>query len=268
MKKKSVVLLLSVFFMFVAGTEAVTIFQTFDADPTLGGGWTSSVQGSSEFAYNALGYLDTEYVRSLTNVDRYATALGTTYDKTQEYWWEMDIQMDSSSWFTAKTGSMGLFNSTNDNKTNIMIGEFGFSNASVHNRVDWHVYLSGGTTRYKAGPQTEDDSYLRFKTHYWYVPGALAYVQMDVYDILTGELVGSTGVQSVVTAAESVFYNSFGLANLYGSEQGGNLIAKIDNLYFSTTSANANPVNPNFIPEPASICIFAVGSLLIACRKK
>ena len=239
------VIIASILLLCSVVSKAETIFETFDTDPTLSD-WTSSVTGSSAFTYNTLGYLDVDYVRDTINVDRYTTALSTTYDKTQEYWWEMDIRMDSSSYFDVKMGSAGLFNSSNNNAMNIMVAEYGFTNAINNKRVDWHIYLSSGGTRYKAGPQTADDAYLRFKTHYWCAPGALAYVQMDVYDILTGELVGSTGVQSIVTVAESVFYNSFGLANLYGSLHDGVLKAKIDNLYFSTESANTNPVLPSF----------------------
>lgn len=240
---KRVLFFLTILMVCVSGAHGETIFETFDTDPVFGN-WTSSTPGDSTFTYSAM-YLEVDYVRDPVKVDRYTTTLSTTNDRTQEYWWEVDIQMDSSSYFGVKMGSTGLFNSANDNGHNVMRGEYGYGSTK---RIDWQVLKSDGSYRYKAGPGTADDAILRLKCHYWVDGSNMGRVRMDVYDIPTDTLVGTTGDQSVVTATESVFYNLFGLANIYGSYQGASrsLTAKIDNLYFSTDGANASPVLPSF----------------------
>jgi len=271
MNRRIYLVLLCVIVMFVAKIKAETIFETFNTDPT-GSTWTCRIDGNSTFTYtysaSTGGYLNVGFIRDLTKVDRYTTALDATYDRTKEYWWEMDMQMDSTSYFGTKMGSTGVFKSDANNARSNMVGEYGYKTGIYSHRIDWLVYLDSGVVRYAVASDCANDVTLRLKTHYWWsVEDSNGYVKMDVYDIPTDTLLGTTGRFCAVKATESVSYDTFGLANKFGTPYSAiPLRAKIDNLYFSTEGSNANPVTP-FIPEPATMCLLALGGIHICTRR-
>ena len=263
MKKveKSIIVSVLVVTILMAGgvdAHAETIFETFDTDPTDGGNWTCNTQGGSDFSYNEIGYLDVTIERHTEYVDRYITTLSQTYDKTQEFWWEVDMQVLTSSPSAMKEGLVGVFNSANDNMHN-SIG-FGFCWRENNNRNDVQAYMDSGKVKYCAGPYTEDEAYLRFKGHYWPDSDGYGHARMDVYDIPSGTLVGTVESCTLVSSTDSLSFNLFGLGNLHYAYTGG-IIAKIDNLYFSTEQANPSSVKPSFYSEVEVNDVFAITSL-------
>jgi hypothetical protein len=87
--------------LLTSGLEALTIFETFDADP-LTSGWTMTDNGSTyhtyysdyspsgEEVYAGGGYLMWTSYRE-PDMERFSVALGQTFDQTQEFWLEFDM---------------------------------------------------------------------------------------------------------------------------------------------------------------------------------
>jgi hypothetical protein len=254
--------------MICASVTAETIFETFDADPT-SAGWTSSTPGSSVFTYNTNGFLEASFERS-TSVDRYTTALSQTYGRTQEFWWEMDVQIDSAATDSlVKQALFGVFNSSYTNAAGCSAVEFSVpSGSEATDRFDMHFYRNDGGNRYKNVGVADFDTAFRVKGHYYNNASNEGHAQVDIYDILTGDLVVSSGDQYILTAAEEIDFNLFGLGAVTYASTTGATVATIDNLYFSTSGENTNAVDPSFIPEPATLCLLAAGGLFLRQRTK
>ncbi len=92
---------------------------------------------------------------------------------------------------------------------------------------------------------------VRAKGHYWYDDANSAgLATLSVYKIdaggSTGDLIMHTGTSTVISDGNDFMYDLFGIGNRTDTTSSYNNVVKIDNLYLSFSSANQNPVDPNF----------------------
>jgi hypothetical protein len=119
----------------------------------------------------------------------------------------------------------------------------------------------------------------RIKMHYWYdAVTDEGNGWLDVYAISadgsTGEhLYGTDPARAnpgiIIAAGTSFASNQFGLGNRSNGGPGDSIfnISRYDNLYYSTEGPNANPLLPDFIPEPGTIALLGLGTLLLRKRR-
>ena len=276
--KKAVILLCVLVWAGVA--QGLTIFETFDTDP-LSDGWTKSEDGSSFTYENGLaghvggGYLNV-FMQPNPNTDRYTVALGQAFDGSQEIWMEFDLATVHH--YQYQRGWMGVFNSSSDNKTNVLGANYW--------RQQTSSYLSNFTTRISsydsAGTSTAyTPAYVfvagepvRAKMHYSVDGDGNGVMELEIWrlneagaaddELLTAESA------TLLTPGQSLSYDVFGLANNYGSSATSYTQRSwVDNLYFSTEGANPVYVDPAFaVPEPVTLALLGLGGLAAIRRRK
>jgi hypothetical protein len=235
-----------------------TVFQSFDSDPT-GQGWTNGAAGSTTFSYNAAGWLDAVVHRDSANRALYTKALSKTYDKTAEFWWEMDIEMVSSA-DNMQQCHFGVFDSTSpDNHHNTVADRFFYietgSGTPKGNRHDAYGYDSEGNEIKNAGspsnPSLPFGTALRVKGHYWYediADAGMAKVTVHAInaDGSTGAELMATDSEIVIAAGKSLAFDTFGIGNRTNGGLSDGQTIKVDNFYFSNVGENPSPILPSF----------------------
>jgi hypothetical protein len=236
--------------------DPVTIFETFDQDPSED--WINYAFGINTFDYNTGGWLDASIARDRDNRALFVLPLGLNYDKTVDFWWEMDLQMISSVDNISQC-LFGVFNTDeNDNHHNVIADRFFYvshSSGPRGNRHDIWGYDSNGNFLKKSStpydPGIPFGQSVRVKGKYYYDPiSDIGYARLNVYEIVLGGGIGNlimgTGIVPVIESGQTLFFNAFGL----GNRTDGNLrnvnVIKVDNLYFSTEGENSNPIEPSF----------------------
>ena len=275
--------------VFVGSVNAVTIFETFDSDPTLGS-WSTTVDGvtGSKFthlndlttdsegaAYVGGGYLSAFMQRNPEN-DRYTISLGQTFDQSQEFWMEFDSSTQAH--YQYQRGLFGVFNSTSANNANVIADNFWRQQSSSFSSDFAHQVTamdsSASKTTYTSEYVFLKNEPIRAKLHY-YVDGSgngVADLQLwrlnetgAADDVLLDSQSGT-----ILAAGKTLSYDSFGLGNVVGTLS-TTLIqrSRLDNLYFSTDGANAAYVEPAFaVPEPGTLglMVLSMGGLVVARR--
>ena len=233
-----------------------TIFEKFDSDPT-SNGWVDAGAGSTTFDYNSAGYLDVVILRERRDPATYHKMLAQVFDETQEFWWEMDMEPVSAS-SDYPIALFGVFDyNTTGHKNNIVADRFSyrqFEGSSRGNRHDIYGWATDATVNSGNGSPTEPGiSYgdnIRAKGHYWYESGVGGQAIVTVYEIdtdgSTGAQIMTTGTVEVIDSGDELSFDMFGLGNRTDGGNVGDNKFKVDNLYFSITGENTNPVDPNF----------------------
>lgn len=237
----------------VTEVEPETIFERFEEQPN----WENHSTNTTIFTYNSSGWLDADIARD-TVPSMYYKELSTMYDKTIEFWWEMDLQMVDSDDNLAQC-LFGVFNDDDyDNHHNVIADRFFYvehSSGSRGNRHDVYGWDSeGNENKEKGAPYEPGIPYgksVRVKGHYWYenimdVGKAILSVYEINSDGSTGDLIMTTGASIVVEAGQSLSFNVFGLGNRTDGSQRDQNHIKVDNLYFSNQGENPDPILPSF----------------------
>ncbi len=242
-------ILLGMLLVLAGASKAETIFETFDDDPSARG-WINAGAGSTTFTYNDIGYLDASVCRDSANPARYYKSLTTSYDKTAEFWWQMDCQLINASTDDWARALFGVFNSTPGDYE--FLGTR-FASPTVGNRYDlWRQYSNSAFNNYQGPTPIPADAIIRVSGHYWYADGN-GFANMDVCDIEAGLYYGSISETIVVGAGETLDFDIFGLGNRTDGGLTSPTTIKIDNFYFSTDNPNPAPVPPSFNnDEPAT----------------
>ena len=235
-----------------------TIYEKFGSNPTSGGGWVDAGAGNTTFDYNSAGYLDVIISRDSANPANYYKMLDTVFDKTQECWFEMDLQPTGAAW-DFPSGLFGIFDyNTSDNHHNVVADRFSYKQyegqvrGNRHDTYGWDTagtVLSGNGAPYTPGITYGDN--VRAKGHYWYTSGAGGQATVTVYEIdpndgSTGAQIMATGTVSVIGSGGSLSFDMFGIGNRTEAASSDNNRCKIDNLYFSVVQANPDYADPNF----------------------
>ncbi len=272
----------------VAVAQAVTIFETFDSDPT-SGSWTSSVNGSAftylddlttdpeGAAYEGGGYLNA-FMQRNPESDRYTISLGQTFDQSQEFWMEFDGSTRAH--YQYQRGLFGVFNSTSANNADVIADNFWRQQtSSASSNFGHRVYAmdsSASATYYTSDYVFLKNEPIRAKVHYYVDGSGNGVADLQLWQLNeTGAaddvlLTSSSG--TVLSAGQTLSYDLFGLGNSYGTlSTTYTQRSWIDNVYFSTDGANTTYVDPAFavvVPEPASLILLGLGSLVISRRRK
>lgn len=272
--------------VFVASVNAVTVFETFDSDPT-SGSWTSSVNGSAftylddlttdpeGAAYEGGGYLNA-FMQRNPESDRYTISLGQTFDQDQEFWMEFDSSTKAH--YQYQRGLFGVFNSTSANNADVIADNFwrqqtSSSNSNFAHRVT-AIDSSASATYYTSDYVFVKQEPIRAKVHYYVDGSGNGVADLQLWQLNeTGEaddvlLTSSSDI--VLSAGQTLSYDLFGLGNIVGSVSSYTQRSWIDNVYFSTDGTNTTYVDPAFavVPEPASLILLGLGSLVISRRRK
>ncbi|AQQ69800.1 Beta-galactosidase [Limihaloglobus sulfuriphilus] len=249
--KVRALLLLAVFAVSFSYAETVT--ENFSSDPETRG-WTNQSAGSTVFEYMG-GFLQAKIHRDSSNTARYYIPLGAAYDKSQEFWFEMDWQILDTSNSGFQRGLFGVFNSgTSDNHHN-MIGDVfayrDYNGSPRGNRHDAVAYASDGTKKTIAcapdSPGIPYGAMVRVIGHY----DGDSRAEVAIYNInpdgSTGSSVMSTALLTVIDSTDNVTFDTLAIANRTdGSYDSSYHVVRIDNIYFSTESANTSHSLPDF----------------------
>jgi hypothetical protein len=235
-----------------------TTFETFDSDPT-NNDWVNASAGNTQFTYNSHGWLDATVYLESGNIARYYKMLDETFDETQEFWFEMDLELSA---FTTSGGQKSLFGvfdyTTGDNHHNVIADKFAYKEYSGDwrgNRNDICGYASEGSVLMRRsilddpnGMAFGDD--VRVRGHYWYDSGVgrgtLSIYEIDANDGSTGRIIMHSKSTTLIGLSSSLSFDLFGLGNTTNGTWHTFNKFKADNMYFSIVGENANPVLPSF----------------------
>ncbi len=221
---------------------AVTIFECFDSDPA-DRNWQSQSSDNTRLVYNSQGYLDASVCREAGQKVGYSYLLQTPIELTDEFWFEMDCQLSNGQTDSWGRALFGVFNASADHAEFVGCR---FASPQVNNRYDLWRQVSDGSYQYFNGPAPiPDHALIRVKGHYW-KNNNNGYAQIEVVDIVSGVVYGSTGPQVVYDATAGVVFNQFGLCNRTDGGLTSPTVFKVDNLYFSTEGPNTNTRIPSF----------------------
>jgi hypothetical protein len=270
----------------VGSVNAVTIFETFDSDPT-SGSWTSSVNGSAftylddlttdpeGAAYEGGGYLSS-FMQRNPESDRYTISLGQTFDQDQEFWMEFDSSTKAH--YQYQRGLFGVFNSTSANNADVIADNFWRQQTSSSSSNFGHRVTAmdsiASATYYTSDYIFVKNEPIRAKVHYYLDGSGNGVADLQLWRLNeTGAaddelLTSSSGI--VLSAGQTLSYDLFGLGNIVGGVSSYTQRSWIDNVYFSTDGTNSTYVDPAFavVPEPASLILLGLGSLVISRRRK
>jgi hypothetical protein len=269
----------------VGSVNAVTIFETFDTDPTLGS-WSSSVNGSAftylndlttdpgGAAYEGGGYLNA-FMQRNPESDRYTTSLGQTFDQSQEFWMEFDSSTKAH--YQYQRGLFGVFNSTSANNANVIADNFWRQQASSTSSDFGHrvtaMDSSASATYYTSDYVFLKNEPVRAKLHYYVDGSGEGVADLQLWRLnetgAADDVLLASNSGTILAAGQTLSYDSFGLGNIVGAVSSFTQRSRLDNLYFSTEGANATYVNPAFaVPEPGTLSLMVVtmGGLFVARR--
>jgi len=234
-----------------------TIFETFDSDPSANG-WINDQAGNTTFTYNATGYLDAEINRDSANTARFYKALNQSYYETDEFWFEYDAQLVSTT-YNYQIAYAGLFNyNVSDNEHDLLAARFAYwehNSNPLGNRHDLYCYATDGTKVVIPGtPANPGIAYgqnIRVKIHYWYeYESGLGKASLNVYEVntngSTGSLIMAAPTETVIGTGKTLTLNIMGLGNRTDGTTSNNSVIKVDNMYFSTEAENTAPISPSF----------------------
>jgi acetyl esterase/lipase len=260
--KKRIFVLIAMFVFGIGFAHAESFFENFSDDPTTGG-WVDAGNTRTVFNYNAGGWLDASIKYDFTGVTRYYIPLAQTYDKTTEFFAEMDIEFVSAT--DLQQCLFGVFNSAFDSVHNVVADQFFYDNlsgtdkgnrcdltcfnsASTDNKISISGTFASGVTEIPYAVAT------RAKLHYWY-DGSVGKGTLKIYQInpdgSDGNLLLSAGPSTILNSGAALAFNIFGIANrTEGSVLGNAEVVKVDNLYFSTYNENYEHEIPSFMQSP------------------
>jgi len=116
----------------------------------------------------------------------------------------------------------------------------------------------------------------RYQAHFYMSGGKMyADVKVGTFNDATGALTANVFTQNGILLFDSnvswntVGLNALGLKNLYMSTSSGKFGKfNFDNLYFSTDGEQSMSVPSWVVPEPATMAILGIGSLIVIGRRK
>ena len=235
--KRTLLPMFAVLYLCANPCKAETVFETFDNPPA---NWTVQNSIGGYFDWHFSGWLDAECMRD-TESARFTRPLSTSFTSysTAEFWFEYDIQVLSGD--ISNFLQIGLFDSGTANTTN-SVGTLLSSG-----RVDPAFWLTDGSLSYSGGGVPASPFTWRVKGHFSSSSGLV----VEVYDIsdygnqvLLGTFVKGTSASNVDVTG----WDSFGLGNRDDADDTSISVGRMrfDNLYFSDSSPNQNPVAPSF----------------------
>jgi hypothetical protein len=205
-------------------------------------------------------------------------------EKTSEFWWGMDFMHLPCGMYQAS--DYGVFDSlAANNETNSIQDRHNYQWYGTKARGDRHDLMGYDN----AGIQDSVIVYhhtdpwimmmhrrktaLRMKAHYSYDAGLdQGNASLDIYQINAD---GSTGIlvksiSGVVMDVGLTFTSDlFGLGNRSNGSKSTSIynLNRYDNFYYSTVQASTHCELPDFIPEPGTIALLGLGTLLLRKRR-
>jgi hypothetical protein len=277
--------------------HAYTITQNFSVDPW-SNGWTKVESASAPavvFNYNTTnmasvpGYLDCAVQRSTATLGQAYIPLNTTYfmpngqsgsATVTDMWLGFDLSFGTGTYSTQQM-AIGIFNSSQTYSNSATQNTLGLDLAKATsalrvrsetiNSTGGFVGTSTATTMATIG----DTVSRRFQVHY-YISGGKVYadVKVGVFDDLTGAFTANVFTQNGVLLYDSavswdtIGMNAMGIKNLYMTTGTSKTIKfNFDNMYFSTDSEQNMAVPSWVVPEPATMVLLGLGSLLLSRRR-
>jgi len=294
-------LLICVLVILVAGSaKAVTIFETFDSDPTAGS-WTSNTgtdgssytyQATSYVAGSSSGYLDANVdAKSFTRYGTDISSEGLTMD--DEWWMSFDVHCNED--YYSSRAIFGLMELATTNAAEVG-AKLHYSRNTTWDRLSMYLNHADGAgwTNQKSIDAEDpagnydlpiqgysythlDELFMRVK---FYSDGdvdsdGFAEVKMEIYDLrgdpdtdLMMSSAWNNDDSPPLLVASTFALNYFGFGNYDGKSTADyTQLFNLDNFYFSTDAAMAVNPTADFVPEPATLCLLGLGGLIIRRKR-